>query len=157
MALPTGAFAPADTVNARHMWADITPTGGSLTSLKLKGINVQTSQEFLDRLIPVGDFIQADRSLPTTRELVFVCTLEEMTAATLALILGSSYTTGTCQITIRDPDDDTNVVFLQTSTFNCTLTLDGNIDFSQDVISSYALRIKVTGTWPTWSRDVSVA
>lgn len=157
MPLPTGAFAPAETINARHMWADITPTGGALTSIKLKALSVQTSQEFLDRLIPVGDYIQADRSLPTTRELVFIATVEEFTQAFLNLVLGATYTTGTCTITITDPDDATSTVAIQTNAFGCTVTLEGNIEFGQDVISSYTLRIKATTPWPTFTRDVSVA
>ncbi|MCH6256718.1 hypothetical protein MLD52_09180 [Puniceicoccaceae bacterium K14] len=145
MALPTKANVAADTFKPVHMWAVITPDGGSAIEAKPKKMTRNFSISTIDRKVPQGDFLVADVTFPTTKEDSFTLEFEEFNQDVYDLAFGGSFTVGTCQIFATDPRDAAGDVKYKTDVFPCQVLPESGESLDAEALSGFSIKV-VPGT-----------
>lgn len=156
MALPTKANVAADTFKPTHMWAVLTPTGGSAIEAKPKKISRSFSIGTIQRKIPLGDFLVADVTMPTTKEDSFVLEFDEFDQDVYDLGFAGNYSEGTCEIFVSDPRDTAGTVKYKTNAFACSILPESAESFDAESFSEFSLKVTPSGNAvATFNADIS--
>lgn len=142
MALPTVLPDPTQTLKPVYMWAVITKANGSSQAYPCVSINEEIQVGTVKRMVPVGDYIRSDRTVPTTKDQAFVIELDEVTEDRRNWAFGSAFTQGTCTIFVTDPADASGKVKLKSNDFACSIIPGSGLQMGREAFANHSIRIE---------------
>ncbi len=142
MAIPTATFDETKTIIPQKSFIEFTPTGGSAVDLVGKLADYNQTLTTLMRKVPAADgLLRPDRNVPIEHEQSIVWEAEDMDkVSTIFGGLQGGLVKGTAELWVVDPDDASTKCAVKSNVFNCTVELDGGINFETAKLSTCKIK-----------------
>jgi hypothetical protein len=145
LTLPSVTFDPTKTVIPRKTYVVFTPVvagvAGSAVELIGKMAGYGSTIESTKRLIPdAAGLLRPDRDVATKHAEEFKFELEDVTLLTSVFGgLNGGLVSGFARFIVVDPDDASGTAAVASNTFDCTVKLDGGLDFNAGEVAKATL------------------
>jgi hypothetical protein len=156
--LPTVAAVPADTLRGqRIIFAFSTDGGTTQKNFRAKVADISSSVQKVQRKVPdANGRLVADRTDVIEVTKTMKLTFDEFHTDLMSTFINPVTADGVAMIWIKDKSDASNVAFLKSNQFACTVTHEGSIAINAENFSETELTVDVNDTL-TLTRAASTA